>query len=197
MESNWMHHYQEFQKRDQELQIFTLSFGLSLKLWRSGTGKPWNETAFMSKYLIICDRQWYLHQSPTSLDFTLADFFKVQHRKREGLILAASVFAFCYSGGKKKKDERSFSFLSLLFCHFATTPDFLLLPHSPLPRLFQLLFSWNCPRSHLSRKVEHVFPANRPPEQTKDVGKSFLSMTLPGCTASLRPCRRITFPFCY
>lgn len=153
----------------------------------------------MSKYNIICDSQCYLHQSPTSPDFILADFFKVQHRKREDLILAASVLAFCYSGGGGVggKVERSFSFLSVLFCYFATTPDFLLLPHSPLPRLFQLLFSWNCPRSLLSRKVEHVFPANRPPVQTKDLGKRFLSMTLPGCTTSLHPCRRITFPFCY
>lgn len=104
MESNWMHHSQEFQERDQELQIFTLSFGLSLKHCRSGTGKSWNETAFMSKYNIICDSQCYLHQSPTSPDFILADFFKVQHRKREDLILAASVLAFCYSGGGRLKD---------------------------------------------------------------------------------------------
>lgn len=135
------------------------------------------------------------HLQTSSLQTSLR--FNIGKEKISYLLLQCLPFVTRGGGGVGGKVERSFSFLSVLFCYFATTPDFLLLPHSPLPRLFQLLFSWNCPRSLLSRKVEHVFPANRPPVQTKDLGKRFLSMTLPGCTTSLHPCRRITFPFCY
>lgn len=50
----------EFLEREQKFQIF--NFELSFKFCRSGTGEPLEDTAFLSRYHIICNSQCYLHK---------------------------------------------------------------------------------------------------------------------------------------